>query len=153
MKLPRWLQDELAQIGRKVLSGETARNDAAGILADQITENDTLARAVAADFARKQLRGWIRSHGHSIYLTTSEDDTQLELFTYLPPFLETSPGRFARVDTMTAADWDAAVKQSEVKADNAANYAKAIRRAYDQVRPLLIDEAMTTADVAAQLGS
>ena len=152
MRLPPWLESELEEVGRKVLTGETPRKDAAGILADQIAENEPFVHAVAADFARTQLRGWIRSHGRAWQFADGADDTQLELFTWLPPFLETSPGRFARVDTMTGEDWDAALRQAEVKADNAQRYAKGVKRAHDRVRPLLTDDTMTTADVAEQLG-
>ncbi len=153
MKLPAWLENELEEVGRKVLSGETAHKAAAGILADQIAGDERFTHAVAAAFARTQLRGWIRSHGHGWQLAdgTGDPGAQLELFTWLPPFLETSPGRFARVDTMTGEDWDAALRQAEVKAGNAQNYAQVIRRAHDRVRPLLTDDTMTTADVAGQL--
>lgn len=155
MKLPGWLHAELDLIGHQVLDGETKRADAAAILADAIFERDrSLARTVTAEFVRKQLRGWIRSHGGT-FIPTSDDDeggAQFELFTWLPAILETSPGRFARVGTMTGEDWDAALRQAEVKAGNAASHADGIRRAYDRVRPLLTEDAMTTADVAGQLG-
>lgn len=153
MKLPSWLESELDLIGRKVLSGETARSDAAGILADEIAEDETFVHAVAADFARRRLRQWVSAaqRGSDAGNPGSGPGQQLELFPWLPPFLETSPGRFAHVDTMTGEDWDAAVRQAEVKADNAGTFAKGIKRAYDQVRPLLTDGTLTTADIADQL--
>ena len=154
MRIPVWLRTELESVGKQVLSGETERKDAAGLLAGEILERDApLLNQIAAGWARAQLRGWIKSHGRAWQLADGPgDDTQLELFTWLPPFLETSPGRFARVDTMTGEDWDAALRQAEVKAGNAQNYAGAVRRAHDRVRPLLTDDTMTTADVAEQLG-
>ena len=52
MKLPAWLENELEEVGRKVLSGETAHKAAAGILADQIAGDERFTHAVAAAFAR-----------------------------------------------------------------------------------------------------
>jgi hypothetical protein len=150
MKLPSRLQAELDQIGRQVLSGETARSDAAGILADRIAGDETFVHLIAADFARKQLRQWVSTQLRD---SGAGPGGQLELFPWLPRFLETSPGRFSHVLVMDGEDWDAALRQAEVKADNAQNYAKGVKRAHDQVRPLLTDDTMTTADVADQLGS
>jgi hypothetical protein len=155
MRIPAWLRSELETLGRQVLGGDLGRDEAAGLITDQIFGHDGLAREVISEFSRKQLRKWLKSQLRGYYaakeLEGETGDRQLELFPHLPRLLETSPGRFAHISAMTGPDWDSALRQAEVKADNAGNYAKAILRAYEQVRPLLDDESLTTADVAGRL--
>lgn len=154
MRIPNWLQTELDSLGRKVLSGETSRDDAVALLTDEIFERDeVLVHDVTEDFSRKRLRDWVKSQLRTYYAEDVEENgpQQAELFPWLPRLLETSPGRFAHVNAMTGTDWDSALRQAEVKADNAASYAKAIKRAYDLVRPLLTEDKLTTADIADRL--
>lgn len=156
MRIPTWLATELDTLGRQVLGGDISRDEAAELIADQIAARDeNLAHRVIGGFARREIRSWVKSQLRGYYAAQDgEDETggrQLELFPALPRLLETSPGRFAHINAMTGADWDAALRQAEVKADNAGAYAKGIRRAYEQVRPLLDDGPLTTEQVAPQL--
>lgn len=156
MRIPSWLRTELDTLGRQVLGGDISRDEAAGLLSDLIADRDEkLAHEVLKVFSRRQLRDWVKSQLRGYYAAEeNEAETgarQLELFPALPRLLETSPGRFAHINSMTGADWDAAMRQADVKADNAGSYAKAIRRAYEEVRPLLDDDSLTTADVAPRL--
>lgn len=156
MRVPQWLRAELETLGSQVLGGDITRDDAARLIADQILSRDPgLARQILANFGGKQLREWVKSQLNDYYAAGEgggEPGDQLELFVGLPRLLETSPGRFAHISSMTGPDWDSALRQAEVKAGNAGDYAKSIRRAYEQVRPLLSDDdSLTTADVADRL--
>jgi hypothetical protein len=157
MRTPIWLRSELETLGRQVLGGDISRNDAADLLANAITSRDgDLAHQVLASYGRKEIRDWVKSQLRDYYAADEQaadtGDRQLELFPHLPRLLETSPGRFSHINSMTGPDWDAALRQAEVKADNAGAYAKGIRKAYDEVRHLLDDEGKrTTLAVAPQL--
>ena len=157
MRTPAWFRTELETLGRQVLLGDIDRGDAAGLLADQIaSRDDDLAHQVLASFGRNQVREWLKSQLRDYYAAQEQEaemgERQGELFPYLPRLLETSPGRFSHINSMTGPDWDAALRQAEVKADNAGAYAKGIRKAYEQVRPLLDDDGKrTTLQVAPQV--
>jgi hypothetical protein len=156
-RIPAWLRTEEEALGRLVLNGDLEREEAAELLHDAIFDRDeNLNHNVVRDFGRKRMKKWIDSKVNDFYTEDeSEEETggrQGELFSWLPRTLETSPGRFAHINSMTKRDWDAAKRQAEVKEGNASTFAKAIRRAYDQVVPLLTDDFMTTADVAGQIG-
>ncbi len=156
MRIPQWLRAEMEALGGQVLDGSITRDDAAGMIADQILSRDPkLARQILASFGGKQLREWVKAQLHDYYASgdaSGEAGGQLELFAALPRLLETSPGRFAHISSMTGPDWDAALRQAEVKSNNAGEYVGKLRVAYKQVRPLLTDDdSLTTADVAGRL--
>lgn len=158
MRTPAWFRTELETLGRQVLNGDTERDEAVELITDQVFERDeNLVHDVIEDFGRKELRKWVKSQLRGFYAEdVHEEETgerQPELFPWLPRLLEVSPGRFTHIHAMTGADWDAALRQAEVKADNASGFAKAVRRAYEQVRPLLAEDALTTSDVAGLLAA
>ncbi len=157
MRIPAWLRTEEETLGKQVLNGDLEREEAAELLHDAIFDRDeNLNHDVVRGFTRKRMTRWVNSQVGGFYAEDErEEETggrQMELFAWLPRVLEISPNRFAHINSMTKPDWDAAKRQAEVKEGNASNYAKAIRRAYEQVVPLLTDEWMTTADVAEQIG-
>lgn len=157
MRIPAWLRTEEETLGKQVLNGDLEREEAAELLHDAIFDrDDNLNHDVVRGFTRKRMTKWINSQVGIFYTEAErEEETgyhQPELIPWLPRVLEISPNRFAHINSMTKHDWDAAKRQAEVKEGNASNYAKAIRRAYEQVVPLLTDEFMTTSDVAGQLG-
>jgi len=156
MRIPAWLRAEEETLGRQVLNGDLEREEAAELLHDAIFDRDEpLNHDVVRGFTRKRMTKWVNSQVGGFYADDEQEEEtgnrQMELFSWLPRVLETSPGRFAHINSMTKRDWDAAKRQAEVKEGNASNYAKAIRRAYDQVVPLLTEEWMTTADIAGQV--
>ena len=157
VRIPAWMRTEEETLGKQVLNGDLEREEAAELLHDAIFDRDEyLNHDVVRGFTRKRMTKWINSQVGGFYTEGErEEETgyrQPELFEWLPRVLEISPNRFAHINSMTKNDWDAARRQAEVKERNASNYAKAIRRAYEQVVPLLTDDYMTTADVAGQIG-
>jgi hypothetical protein len=158
MRLPAWLRGEIDAAGIRVADGHEGHDDAITGITDQVFSRDPgLARSIVRDFIGKWLRGWAKGQLRAYYKAEAGQaggtpGEQLELFTSLPRVLETSPGRFAHVNSMTGPDWDAALRQAEVKASNAEKHAKSIRLAHEQVRPLLDDDgALTTADVTRKI--
>lgn len=150
MRAPKWFKEELAAHGALVLERTVTDDDATVKLKNQILAKDKpFAELIVRDYVRKQLRAWTRDHVSSLYAEADAGDTagQLDLFPELPRRIEVGIGRFADIAVMTAPDWDAAVRQADTKAGNASGYAAALRRVYDQVRPLLTDDELTTAEV------
>ena len=157
MRIPAWLRAEEETLGRQVLNGDLEREEAAELLHDAVFDrDDPLNHDVVRGFTRKRMAKWINSQVGGFYAEAElEEETgfhQAKLFGWLPRVLEISPNRFAHINSMTRHDWDAAKRQAEVKEGNASNFAKAIRRAYELVVPLLTDDQMTTAEVAGQIG-
>ncbi|HLK74034.1 MAG TPA: hypothetical protein VKU77_10355 [Streptosporangiaceae bacterium] len=158
MKIPAWLTAELDTAVSRIIEGDADRDERIGAITDKIISREAgLVRSFVRSCTGKLLRERIKGRLISYYAsssTGSEPGDQLELFAALPRILETSPGRFAHISTMTGPDWDAALRQAEVKADNSGTYAKELRRAHDIVRPLLGDDgALTTADVAEKIAA
>jgi len=158
MRNPPWLDSELESAAARIVAGDTDRETAIDAITGQIISRDAaLVRSFVREGAGKKVRERIKARLITYYAAGgnagTEPGDQLELFAALPRLLETSPGRFAHISTMTGPDWDAALRQAEVKADNSGQYAKAVRRAHDQVRPLLADDdSLTTADITDKLG-
>jgi len=157
VRIPAWLREEEETLGKQVLNGDLEREEAAELLHDLIFErDDNVVHGTVRDLSRKRMKKWIDSQVSGFYAEAEQEERtgerQPELFPYLPRVLETSPGRFAALASMTKRDWDAAKRQAEVKEGNASSFAKAVRRAYDHVVPLLTDDWTTTADVVGQLG-
>lgn len=157
MHFPAWLRSEIETLGKQLLNGDVERGEAAELLSDAISERDAaLSQDIIREFSRKRLSRWIRQQqGRTRETARLELETgchQEELFDWLPRTLETSPGRFAHITSMTGHEWDMALRQAEVKAGNASRYYQEIKRAYDAVRPLLVADGMTTSDVIEDLG-
>jgi hypothetical protein len=153
MKTPKWFKQHLATIGGRVLERESTEDQGADDLTDQIFDKgEGFARAIVREYARKQLKNWVTSHRRGT--PVDEDTGQTDLFPQLPRNLEVAPGRFAAQAVMTRRDWDAALKQAETKANNAGGHYEAVKQVYDQVRPLLTSDELTTAEVwkSTQLG-
>ena len=156
MKLPNWLDAELDRAAVRIVSGDADREGIIEEITGQVIARDALlTHGYARRGVAKEIRERIKAQLVTFYRpgdSGGEPGGQLELFAALPRVLETSPGRFAHISAMTGPDWDAALRQAEVKADNSGHYAKAIRRAHEQVRPLLRDDdSLTTADIAGKL--
>jgi hypothetical protein len=153
MKPPQWFRELLAAEGTKILKEESTFDEAAAELAQQIIDNrdddPPFLHRLAADCARRQAVKWIRTHELP---GASGGGGQGDMFPDLPRNLETSPGRFAAQAVMTGRDWDAALRQAQTKASNAAGFADGVQRAYDKVRPLLTTDELTTADVLRPSG-
>lgn len=155
---PMWVREEIETLGKQVLNGDLEREEAAELLNDEIFDRDKdfLRYGIGRPWTRRELKKWIneqvRSGGTSGRQDKPDGSHQPELFPYLPRVLETSPGRFAHINSMTKHDWDAAKRQAEVKESNTRNYADNVRRAYDEVIPLLTEDWMTTSDIADQIG-
>lgn len=153
MKLPQWFRELLADEGTKIVDGESTLDEAVVRLTKQILGNQDddppFVHRLAADCARRQAEKWIRTHKRAG--ASDADDGQGDLFPDLPRHLETAPGRFAAQAVMTGKDWDAALKQARTKASNAGGHYEAVKQAYDKVRPLLVTDDLTTADVIGKL--
>jgi hypothetical protein len=156
MYFPAWLRSEIETIGKQLLNGDVERGEAAELLSDTISERDAkLVQDIIREFSRKRLTRWVnQQQGRGRKAALVELNTghrQEELFDWLPRTLETSPGRFAHLTSMTGREWDMALRQAEVKAGNSSRYYQDIKRAYDAVRPLLTSDGMTTADVVQDI--
>jgi len=142
----------MEKVGKDVLAGHADREEAEGSLHDQITDDADFADEIISDFARRELRKWIkhqlRAHYQSDGSTVTLKDEDELLFDYLPPHLEVGIGRMAHQSVMTGKDWDNTIAVYENRLEQAEISYKAVRRAYDEIRPLLTDETLTTADVA-----
>ncbi|HEY9524004.1 MAG TPA: hypothetical protein VIR33_12255 [Thermopolyspora sp.] len=146
MKTPTWFREQIAAEGVRVNAGESSIDESSVHIAEQVAAKDsTLTKGIVIEFARKKLENWLASHRPSARRV--ENNGQLDLFPDLPRKLEISPGRFADQAVMTRHDWDAALKQAQTKAGNAAKYASAIEQAHDEIVPLLKNDTLTTADV------
>lgn len=154
MRIPAWLKTEEETLGKQVLNGDLEREEAAELLHDSIFDRDeSVVHGTVRDFSRKRMKRWIDLQvGCPVSGDSDTGEYQSELFPYLPRVLETSPNRFAAIGSMTKRDWDAARRQAEVKEGNASNFAKAVRRAYEQVVPLLTNDWTTTDDVVGRIG-
>ncbi len=152
MRYPRWFATAMEKVGKDVLAGHADREEAEGSLHDQITDDADFADEIISDFARRELRKWIkhqlRAHYQSDGSTVTLKDEDELLFDYLPPHLEVGIGRMAHQSVMTGKDWDNTIAVYENRLEQAEISYKAVRRAYDEIRPLLTDETLTTADVA-----
>ena len=155
MRVPKWFATALEKIGKDVLAGHADRAEAEASIHDQITDDKEFADEIIADFARKELRKWIkhqlRTHYQSDGSTVTLKDEEQLLFEFLPPHLEVGIGRLAHQAVMTGKDWDNTIAVYENRLEQAEISYRAVRRAYDEVRPLLVEEALTTADVAPQV--
>ena len=141
-RIPPWFATRVADIGAQVRVGELSITQGAQVLAGEIAADPDATLAVAAAYAAKRLRPWT---------TPPDRGIQLYLFADLPglgPVLEVAVSRFKRVEVMTGADWDGAMKQIETKERNASAQADRVRAAYARVRPLLTDPETTTGMVA-----
>lgn len=146
MKTPAWFRARLADLGPLVQQEDLTEDEAADRIAEiALREDKTFVLGIVREFTLKKLAVWLGSHQPSI--SVPRDDGQTDLFPNLPRRLETSPGRFAALAVMTGHDWDTALKCAEAKEMNASGYAEKVRAAHGQVRPLLTDDSMTTADV------
>lgn len=149
MKTPLRFRQKIAELGGAVLDGNLSPDEARADLVGQILDEDDsrFAREIIGEFADRKLTAWVS--GHQTYTGIEDEYGQADLFPELklPRRLETSPGRSTPIAAMTGHDWDTALKCAETKVGNAAGYASKIRSAYDQVRPLLTDESLTTSDV------
>lgn len=147
MRTPTWLREQIADEGSLLTPGQPHPGPVAKLTNAVMERDDVLVRALVEQFVTRTLDRWLSDHTAPL----DEDDEQPSLFLGLPRKLETSPGRFADLEVMTGPDWDAALRQAEVKASNAGGHLDLIRRAYDQVRPLLTVDTLTTAEVADRL--
>jgi hypothetical protein len=155
VRVPKWFATALEKIGKDVLAGHLEREDAEASIHDQISGDQDFADEVLADFARRELRKWIKHQLRAHYQSdgssvTLKDEEQL-LFDFLPPHLEVGIGRLAHQSVMNGKDWDNTIAVYENRLEQAEISYRAVRRAYDEVRPLLIGESLTTADVAPQV--
>jgi hypothetical protein len=152
VRFPKWFATALEKIGKDVLAGHAERAEAEESLHDQITDDEQFTDEIITEFARRELRKWIkhqlRTHYQSDGSTVTLKDEEQLLFDFLPPHLEIGIGRLAHQSVMTGKDWDNTVAVYENRLEQAEISYKAVRRAYDEVRPLLVEESLTTADVA-----
>lgn len=156
MRVPQWFGTALEKIGKDVLAGHSDREEAEASLHEQITDSDeNFADEIIRDWIRKQLRNWIKHQLRTHYRQEGDSLVLKEegnlLFDYLPPYLEGGIGRMVHQNVMTGKDWDNALAFYQNRMEQAEISYKAIKRAYDEVRPLLTDESLTTADVAEQI--
>lgn len=146
MKTPAWFRARLADLGPLVQQEDITEDEAADRIAEiALREDKMFVLGIVREFAIKKLAAWLSSHQPQVSIP--RDDGQTDLFPELPRRLETSPGRFAALAVMTGHDWDTALKCAEAKEMNASGFAEKVRAAHGQVRPLLTDESLTTADV------
>lgn len=149
MKLPKRIRQDVADQGAVVLAGRGQRDEAVSILVRRTLDREPVfVRDVLALVLGRVLDRWLVRHA-----APAAEGAQLGLFPDLPRLLEVAPGRFVDQAAMTRRDWDAARVQARTKAANAAGFADAVERAWEQVAPLLTDDALTTGEVLTAVRS
>ena len=142
MKPPAWFTAQLADAGARVRRGEISDSRAVTALSRSVLASRPLMAMLAADFARRELAGWLRRRG--------EPGEQPALFPALPAVLDVAPGTFRAQASMTRHDWQMHLKIAENRRDNAIEGAKAhfakVLAAYNEIMPLLASDEMTTAE-------
>lgn len=138
MKVPYDIRREVERLGRLILAGTISYDDALDMLEpflDKI-EHKLFVSEVHRRFLRNQLKAWISSQ-LAIAADDEERGQQPLPFPDLPALLEISPGTFKHQNAMAIEDWNAAVRQAETKASNAAGYLERVVRARDRALELL----------------
>lgn len=151
MKIPGWLESEVAAAGLRCRDGEITRQEAITVLRDAIVAQDReLWLGIVSAFAGKALDRWEAGAPATGRLGRA----QTQLLPGLPSRLHIRPGVQKAPITFTGHDWDMARRMVLTTAANAITGAERLRdrfeAAYGRVRPLL-SGAATTADVAAQI--
>jgi hypothetical protein len=147
-----WLRTQLAETGEQIVANSATTREAAEDLADKINANEpATAQAVLIHWLTGQLKVWtykrVRDH-----FQEDEIPGQATLpCPELPPHLEIGIARTAHQNVMTARDWDNALAIYRNRRDQAEVSFQAVERRYNQIRPLLIDDTLTTADVIDRL--
>lgn len=154
MKLPAWLQQELAATGAQVAARDLSRQEATTRIRNLILEkrDRSFDLGVTAEFAGRSLDSWLRARKSS---AGGVPEAQSDLFPDLPMRLYVRPSTTKPLILMTAHDWDMAHNMLRNRTEGAEKSAKAdwaaFKAAYDKVRPLLTGADTTTADVIPQL--
>lgn len=138
MKVPRAIMAEIERLGRLILEGEISYEEALDALEPFLDKEEyrLLASEVHRRFFRNQLKAWIQSQ-IAVAADDAESGQQPLPFPDLPALLEVSPGTFKHQNAMAVKDWNAAVRQAETKAANAAGYLERVLRARDRAVELL----------------
>jgi hypothetical protein len=133
MKVPRAIMFEIERLARLILEAELSYEDAIDALEPFLSKEEyrLFTQEIHRRFLRNQLKAWISAHLAT--LADDEENGQQPLpFPELPAHIEIAPATFRHQRAMSEDDWNAAVIQAEVKANNALGYVERVRRARDQ---------------------
>ncbi|HKV67856.1 MAG TPA: hypothetical protein VJN72_07190 [Gaiellales bacterium] len=153
MKVPSEVQAKIAELGQRVLADDASEFDigeqGAGWL---IRSQPIFALGVLSEWWRKRTRQWIYSQTRVALSEDDGDGEQLVLpFPELHPYLQIAPGTKKHQSVMTGRDWDNTLAIYRNRRDQAEVLFRHIERRYHQVRDLLGDDELTTADVVDRL--
>lgn len=142
MKIPRALMIEIERLGRLIFQGEISYEEALDALEPFLHKEEyrLLTSEILRKFLRRQIKTWLTSQIATI--AEDEESGQQPLWAAdLPPYIEIAVATRKHQNAMTIKDWEAAVAQAQVKADNAAGYCERVVRAWERaVRELHGDQ-------------
>lgn len=154
MKTPIWCLEHIAELGQAVMDDQLTASEASEDLAEKIFKKDRpLASAILADWSRRKLRSWVYDKMRDNFSVEDDRSNGQDMLPFpdLPPKLEVAPDRYVGQRSMTGHDWDMALHIWENRRDQAQISYDRFKRRYDQIRPLLDEEDLTTGDVVDKL--
>jgi hypothetical protein len=153
VKVPEEVLVKIAELGQRVIDDDDqitdAGHDGAVWLRDK---KPVFALAVLEDWTRKQARSWIYGRTRAALADVGAHENGTLPFPELHPHLEVAPGVLKHQTVMTGADWDRTLAIYRNRREQAEVLFRQVERRYNQVRPLLVTEDLTTNDILAELG-
>lgn len=158
IRKPFWLEDRLGELAHDILNDRQTIVAAGEELAGKIVAND---KPLTLDIVCEKTRSWIKQEMHKLVRAATKINEHEEVtgqgmfmplpFPWLPAYLEVAPGRTVHQRVMTGPDMDRARSIWQNRRDQAEISWQGFERAYELVRSLLTDDALTVADVVEQL--
>jgi hypothetical protein len=153
-KTPAAFREQLAKIGNKVLVGDLDRVRARDQLLNWIKRNDRpLADSIIRDFGADRLSDYLRHQAVMLADAHKHDPAEqlaLDIFGDVPLRIEIGIGRFADLVDCRRPQIKAAIRQADVKADNAAGYRQRMHDLGARLLPLLPDDETTVRQALRQ---
>lgn len=155
MKVPAAFREQVHKVGAKVLSGDTDRVLAVDLIERWAFKNSmALVHAVFRQFAKSALDGWLGRHSAELADEREHDPAEqlaLDIFGDVPLRIEIGIGRFADLVACRRPQIQAAIRQADVKAENAAGHKQRIHDLGARLLPLLPDDEITVRDALRNL--
>lgn len=153
IKKPQWLIERIAELGHDIREDRLSSGEAADELAEKILSEDRpLALAIMAEKCKSWIKSWTYDKIRDDFGESETHGQGMLPFPELPVHLEVAPGTFKHQRVMTAKDWDNADAIYRNRRDQMEVSYQRFHRIYERVRPLLVDETLTTDDVIGDVG-